>query len=149
MHAASHLRHLKRMQANPWKGHFVGLLHSLENAMFYVDIQLNLRTAVYDSNAELVTERKNIVRRYARRWLAVDLLSVLPLDGLLQSAAGLVGLLKGGHWCRATSAHRLLDCWVLDSMDDQSSELSRLNLGMDAAPKMPKYFALAGFVMSA
>jgi hypothetical protein len=90
--------------------------------MFYVDIQLNLRTAVYDSNAELVTERKNIVRRYARRWLAVDLLSVLPLDGLLQSAAGLVGLLKvggrteggdrWGHRCWAVSVHWLLDCWV-------------------------------------
>ena len=48
--------------------------------LFFVDILLNTCTAYYDDDYEMVLDRRQIFRHYARFWLWVDLLACFPFE---------------------------------------------------------------------
>ncbi len=48
---------------------------------FWADVLLNFVTAYYDSEGELVTDRRRIVINYLTSWFLVDTVSNLPIEG--------------------------------------------------------------------
>lgn len=50
------------------------------DACFWVDVALNMRTAYYDDEKDLVTEWRLIVKRYMRFWFWVEALATVPWD---------------------------------------------------------------------
>jgi CRP-like cAMP-binding protein len=89
--------------------------------LFLVDIGLNMRTAYYDEDYEMVLEWKKIIKHYARFWLWIDLCAVFPfeLPILLAVAAGAIednvvptsvfGMLKLPRLFRVARVFRKLD----------------------------------------
>lgn len=56
----------------------------LVDALFLVDITINIRTAYYDEDYELVLDPKQIFRNYRKFWFWIDLLAVIPFDLILR-----------------------------------------------------------------
>jgi len=56
----------------------------LIDGLFFIDIGINMRTAYYDEDYELVLDPNQIFRNYRKFWFWVDLLAVLPFDLILQ-----------------------------------------------------------------
>mmetsp|Transcript_5676 Transcript_5676/g.15074 ORF Transcript_5676/g.15074 Transcript_5676/m.15074 type:complete len:595 (-) Transcript_5676:173-1957(-) len=52
--------------------------------LFFIDILINMRTAYYDEDYEMVLDGKQIFRNYRKFWFWIDLLAVLPFDLILQ-----------------------------------------------------------------
>ena len=48
--------------------------------LFFVDILLNTCTAYYDDDYEMVLDRKQIIRNYAKKWLWLDFFAAFPFD---------------------------------------------------------------------
>lgn len=70
----------------------VRAFHSVVDAMFWLDILINFRTAVIDSHRRLVTDRAAIAVAYARGWLALDVVSSVPWGAIIDAAAAAGGL---------------------------------------------------------
>ena len=59
--------------------------------LFFVDIMINFRTTFFDSNGELVVDKKELARRYMWRppfWFWMDLVGTIPWDLLNPLLAG-------------------------------------------------------------
>lgn len=48
--------------------------------LFLIDIFLNMCTAYYDEDYEMVLDRRQIIRHYARFWLWIDVLAFFPFE---------------------------------------------------------------------
>ena len=62
--------------------------------LFFVDILLNTCTAYYDDDYEMVLDRKQILRHYARCWLWIDVLAFFPFEVpflILENAGAISG----------------------------------------------------------
>ena len=57
----------------------VANLELVMDIVFIIDIGLNFRTA-YIEHAELVVDRKRIVRKYLSKWFAIDLIGSIPWE---------------------------------------------------------------------
>jgi len=53
-----------------------------QDIFFIVDLFLNFRTAILD-DGELIQEPKQVARKYAKTWFAVDLIATIPYDRIL------------------------------------------------------------------
>ena len=89
--------------------------------LFFVDILLNTCTAYYDDDYEMVLDRKQILRHYARCWLWIDVLAFFPFEVpflILENAGaisgnsiptGVFGMLKALRLLRLVRVFKKLD----------------------------------------
>jgi potassium channel len=61
------------------------IVDSIVDSVFAIDIILNFFSAYYDSEDNLVTNRKQIALKYLRSWLLVDFLAIIPISLILNS----------------------------------------------------------------
>jgi hypothetical protein len=47
--------------------------------LFFTDVVVNCFLAYYNENNELVVSHRQIIRNYAKGWMAIDLLACIPL----------------------------------------------------------------------
>ncbi|GMH40004.1 hypothetical protein BSKO_07908 [Bryopsis sp. KO-2023] len=87
----------------------LGIIETLVDVSFIIDIYLNFRTAYYDDSNKLVIRRRDIAFIYMRTWLAVDLVSVVPFDQLVvNEQLGFVRLFKATRVVKLVKILRLL-----------------------------------------
>lgn len=55
-------------------------IETLVSCLFFVDFTVNLVSAYYDKNNDLVTNRCKIIMNYAKAWMIIDILSWFPFD---------------------------------------------------------------------
>ena len=73
----------------------------ITDSLFGLDILIYANTAVIGDDNVLITDRIEIFRLYLRGWFAIDILSTIPIDGL-------VGLFMGGGSSSSLKVLRLL-----------------------------------------
>ena len=59
--------------------------------IFVLDIFVHFNLAVYDEADQIVCDRKEIAKKYAQGMFRVDLVGVLPFDGIALAIAGQIG----------------------------------------------------------
>eukprot|EP01051_Picozoa_sp_SAG22_P002454 SAG22_NODE_110_length_19679_cov_45.046527_6_plen_532_part_00 len=60
------------------------LIELVVDSFFIVDVCINFRTAFVDENFKLSADTRQIRRNYMRGWFGIDLLSVLPINYVIQ-----------------------------------------------------------------
>lgn len=63
-------------EAEPWNAWYV--IDIVLDCLFFTDLVINLFSAYYDSNSNLVTSRTKIFFNYLKSWLILDLLACFP-----------------------------------------------------------------------
>ena len=53
------------------------------DVIFALDVAVNFISTYYDSDDNLVTDRKKIASKYLRGWFVIDTVSILPLSHIL------------------------------------------------------------------
>jgi len=88
----------------------------LIDGLFFIDIMINMRTAYYDEDYEMVLDGKQIFRNYRKFWFWIDLLAVVPFDLFLQIFSGngadastIFGMFKLPRLLRLLRVFRKLD----------------------------------------
>merc|ERR1712072_419191 len=83
------------------------------DTMFFIDIVLNFNTPFYDKNGFLVISRKAIARNYVRGFFAIDLVSTIPFDKLLQNVGRETKLIRVVRLFRLAKLVKLLNLSIL------------------------------------
>jgi len=53
------------------------------NFSFFIDIVITFNSAYYDDEFILIDDRKKIFVSYAKGWLVIDILAIIPFDDIL------------------------------------------------------------------
>ena len=80
-------------------------LNSISDIVFVIDIILNFWTGIITNENTVIIDLRKIRRHYAKRWLAIDVLSVFPFD---YTALALFETQSLGSLLQASRALRLL-----------------------------------------
>ena len=70
------------------------ITNTLVDFLFAVDIILNFFSAYFDSNEELVTDKRLIAKEYLRGWFIIDFVAILPLNYALGSTQDYTSLAR-------------------------------------------------------
>mmetsp|Transcript_28158 Transcript_28158/g.42618 ORF Transcript_28158/g.42618 Transcript_28158/m.42618 type:complete len:137 (+) Transcript_28158:594-1004(+) len=71
--------------------------------VFVLDILLTFNVALYDSNMQIIDNRKKIAKIYMKTWFSIDLLAVIPFDLILQAS----GNSELGHFTKLSRMYKL------------------------------------------
>ena len=61
------------------------VIDSFVDTLFFVDILLNFFFAFHDEEYNLIDDRKTIAKKYLQSWFTIDVISILPINFLLQT----------------------------------------------------------------
>ena len=61
------------------------IIDSLVDFTFAIDIVFNFFTAYFDEEEEIVLSRKLIAKNYVKGWFFIDLISIFPVNLILQT----------------------------------------------------------------
>ena len=61
------------------------IIDSVVDTLFFVDIVLNFFFAYHDMEYNLIDDRKTIAKGYMKSWFTIDVISILPINFLLQT----------------------------------------------------------------
>lgn len=56
----------------------VGVIETVIDIAFGVDILINFRTAYYNREGDLVFDRQKVIDHYLKGWLIIDILAAIP-----------------------------------------------------------------------
>lgn len=89
------------------------LLETMTDFTFLTDVMMNFRTAYVDPDGKLHTRQRTIATHYLRGWFAIDIVSSIPFDLVMDASAGeddlsSIKVLKVGRVLRTLRAAKLL-----------------------------------------
>lgn len=94
----------------------------ITDASFTLDIIVTFRTAYLDDNNTLVTVPKWIMNRYLKFWFAIDLVSTVPIDKIVEKLTQAGGGLRSLKLIRIVRLVRLLKLAKLLKIDTSAVE---------------------------
>ena len=53
--------------------------------LFFIDILVIFNSAFYNDDSEIIDDRKEIARSYAKGWFVVDVLAIVPFDAIINA----------------------------------------------------------------
>ena len=80
------------------------------DGLFLIDIIVSFNAATYDDDFELIGDRKTIMKNYFFGWFAIDLISILPLELIINQngeAGNMVRLTRIGRLQKITKLLKL------------------------------------------
>ena len=103
------------------------IINFVIDILFLMDIVVIFNTVYYDSDVNLVEDRKEIANNYIRGWFFVDLLAIVPFDQILNATEfnSLVRVARVGRLYKLVKLTRLLR--ILKIMKEKSKLLKYLN----------------------
>ncbi len=70
------------------------IVDSLVDLVFFVDIIINFLSAYYNSEDNLIFDRKKIALNYLKGWFFIDLMAVLPISLIMKSSKDYTSLAR-------------------------------------------------------
>jgi len=75
-------------------GFFFDCIDLILLAIFVVDLNLSFFVSFQDEDGKWRTTLRETIRRYARTWLTIDLLAIIPFDQFASSEGAVLGMFK-------------------------------------------------------